>query len=340
MKRCGIMFVTVVVSVALMSAACVACAEDKVLTLRYADQMPAGDPTSLIAKAWCSEVEKRTNGRVRVRHYPGGTLSSPLQMYENVSKGVIDIGAHVLMYTPGRFPLMSLLYEYPIEYPSVSSVTGIVNEFYQKFRPKEFDEVKVLYFHCAPPAILLTRKPATRLDDLKGMKIRTMGQNAKVMSQLGAIGVGLPISEVYDAVSKGMIDGIVSPCVGMKEFRFAEVMKYALDYQGSAQVAVILVAMNKNKWNTIPPDVQKIIEGVDKEWPDKHAKVWEAMEKEARDYSINKGVKISKLSAEENAKWMAKASPLLNQYVVQMKQKNLPGEEALKFVRNLVKKGQ
>ncbi len=313
-------------------------AQQKVITLRYAHPMPAGDPSTVLSDEWGKEVEKRTNGRIKILFYPGATLSSPPATYENISKGVIDIGDHVLMYTPGRFPLMSLLYDYPIDYPDLASPMKIANEFYRHFRPKELDDVKVLFLHSMVPAILISRKPVTTLEDLKGMKVRTSGENAKIMEQFGAIPVGLPVMECYDAASKGMIDGITTGITAMESFRFAEVMKYVIEYTGSAQTVVVLTAMNKNKWNAIPSDLQKIIEDVSKEWPDKFTKVNELQSKTARDYSISKGVKITKLSAEENAKWKAKSTSSLNEYISKMKQKGLPGEEALKFVQDALKK--
>jgi TRAP-type transport system periplasmic protein len=312
-------------------------AQDKTITLRFSDQQPATSPIATAADQWCKEVEKRTNGKVKVRYYPGATLNSPLQMYESVLQGVIDIGSHFLGYTQGRFPLAQLLYDCPFEYPSATAAAKVASEFYLKFKPKEFDDTKVLYFHSSPPPILLARKPVNGLADLKGMKIRTMGQNAKIMAQFGAAAVGMPMPEVYDALSKGIVDGITNPYTAMKEYKLIDVTKYALEYKGPSFLGLAVVAMNKNKWNSIPPDSQKIIEAVSREWLVKHGAAWDNLEKEAKDYAISKGAKIAKLSAEENAKWASTAETVFQEMVAATKQKNLPGDEVVKFAKDTLK---
>ena len=85
--------------------------------------------------------------------------------------------------------------------------THLANAYYAKFKPKEFDEVKVMYFHGQPPGILHTKKPVNKLEDLKGMKIRTFGSNAEFMKLLGGIPVAMPMGDAYDAISKGVADG-------------------------------------------------------------------------------------------------------------------------------------
>lgn len=340
MKRFGICIAFVVAFSAVMLVAAQGVTRDKVITLRYAGQAVAGDPCSTIEEQWGQEIEKRTNGKVKVRYYPGATLSSPLQMYDSVLKGVTDIGSHFMGYTQGRFPLMEGLYTTPIEYPDVRWVIRIANQVYAKFRPKELDDVKVMYFHSSPPSILLSSKPVKSVADLKGLKVRAMNPGAQVMSEFGAIPVALPITDAYDAVSKGMLHAVTSPYTAMIQFKLAEVMKYATEYKGSMMVGIAVIAMNKDKWTALPSDVQKTIEQINTEWAIKHAEMWYKYENGAKDYSIKKGVQAITLSAEENAKWMAKAKVVADRYVTNMKQKNLPGGEMLKFVGEELKKAK
>jgi TRAP-type C4-dicarboxylate transport system substrate-binding protein len=96
--------------------------------------------------------------------------------------------------------------------------------------------------------------------------------------------------------------------------------------------------MNKNKWASISPENQKIIEKINQEWIEKEGAVWDKIDKDGREFATKLGVKTVKLSAEEDAKWAAKAHPLFDEYVKNMKTKNLPGDEVLKFVREFIKK--
>jgi TRAP-type C4-dicarboxylate transport system substrate-binding protein len=96
--------------------------------------------------------------------------------------------------------------------------------------------------------------------------------------------------------------------------------------------------MNKAKWNSIPPDAQKVIEEINKEFIEKQGKLWDKMDQDGKEFSTKRGNQVVKLSAEENQKWVKKIEPLFAEYAKKMKEKNLPGDKALKFVREYIKK--
>ena len=83
----------------------------------------------------------------------------------------------------------------------------MVNDYYKKFKPKELDDVKVMYLHAHGPGILHTKKPVDKLEDLKGMKIRSTGTVGKIVGALGATPVAMPMGETYDAFRKGLRTG-------------------------------------------------------------------------------------------------------------------------------------
>jgi TRAP-type C4-dicarboxylate transport system substrate-binding protein len=260
------------------------------------------------------------------------------QMYESVIKGVADVGNVMTGLTTSRFPLMQALWTTPIDYPNSLVATRIVNAVYAKFTPKEFDDVKVLYWHVSPQASLHTvKKPVLKVEDMKGMKIRCGDSPAKIVAEFGAAPVMLPMAEVYDGLSKGVIDGVVSVYEALKTFKTGDMLKYTTEIKSMAFTGVYAVAMNKNKWNSIPPDLQKIIEEINKEWAEKQGKLWDVKEQEGKEYGISKGLKIVKFSAEEQAKWDTKARPLTDEYITNTKKANLPGEELIKFVRDYLK---
>jgi len=313
-----------------------AFAQEKAITLRFTNIFPVGSKDSNISDQWCKEVEKRTNGAVKVRYYPASTLVSPPQVYESVVRGVVDVGNHVLNYTMGKFPLSEVL-DYPLGYPSGIVATKLMNEYYRKFKPKEFDEVKVMYFHGQSPGILQTKKPVNKMEDLKGMKIRTSGTTVGFISALGGSPVALPMPDAYDAISKGVADGITAPYNALEKWKLAEVIKYTTENHGTAYSSTFLIAMNKDKWASIPPQHQKTIEQINQEWIERHGKVWDETDKEGKEYTLKKGNKIIRLSAEEEARWVVKIQPMFEEYVKKMKERGLPGDEILKFARDYLK---
>jgi TRAP-type C4-dicarboxylate transport system substrate-binding protein len=286
---------------------------------------------------WGKDLEKRTKGRVKVNYYPAGTLVPAVQAYDAVTKGISDVGNHVLGYTVGRFPLTEVL-DLPLGYPNNTVPTRVANAFYAKFKPKEFDDVKVLWFHAQCPGIVHTRlKPVAKLEDLAGIKIRTYGSNAKLMSYLGGTPVAMPMTDVYDALSRGVAQGLMSSYEALEGFRIGEQVKYHTENFASSYTATFVVIMNKDKFNALPPDIQKIVDDMSKEYIDKYAAMWDEIEKSGKAYVLKRGNKIITLSKEEDARWAEKAQPILVDYVDRTKKKGLPGDVALKFVQDYLK---
>jgi TRAP-type C4-dicarboxylate transport system substrate-binding protein len=312
-------------------------AQEKVITLKVANWFPVAHKQTPLLESWGKDLEKRTNGRVKVNYYPAGTLVPAPQSYDAVTKGISDVGNHVLGYTVGRFPLTEVL-DLPLGYPNNTVPTKLANAFYDKFKPKEFNDVKVLWFHAQAPGIVHTKtKPITKLEDLKGMKMRTYGSNAKLMSLLGGTPVAMPMTDVYDALSRGVAEGLMCAYEATEGFRFGDQLKFSTENYATSYSAVFAIVMNKDKWNSLPPDIQKIIDTMSKEYIEKYAAMWDDIEISGKAYLVKRGNKINTLSKEEEAKWVEKAQPIFDEYVKKMKEKGLPGDEALKFARDYLK---
>ncbi|MCJ7494191.1 MAG: TRAP transporter substrate-binding protein, partial [Deltaproteobacteria bacterium] len=258
------------------------------------------------------------------------TLTPADKCYDGVVKGISDIGMSVLGYTRGKFPSTEVI-DLPLGYKSGVAATGLVNQYYQHFQPKELEEVKILYLHAHGPGILHTKKAVRKLEDLKGMRIRCTGLSAKVVSALGGTPVAMPMGDTYDALKRGMVEGSMAPQESLQGWKWGEVVKFTTESFGSAYSTAFFVAMNKEKWNALPPEIQKIIEQVNAEWIEKTGKLWDEIDEAGREFTLKLGNEIISLSPQENQRWAKAARPILDDYVSSMKAKNLPGEEALKF---------
>ena len=312
-------------------------AAEKQIILKVANWFPITHKQSPLLENWGKELEKKTNGAVKVNYYPAGTLVPAAQSYDAVTKGIADVGNHVLGYTVGKFPLTEII-DLPNGYPNNTVPTKLANAFYAKFKPKEFDEVKVLWFHAQAPGIIHTKnKPVTNLEDLKGLKMRTYGSNAKLMGYLGGTPVAMPMTDVYDALSRGVADGLMAAYEALEGFRLGEQVKYSTENYETSYSATFVIVMNKKKWNSLPPDVQKVIDAMSIDYIEKYAAMWDDIEKSGKAYVIKRGNKIITLDKAEQARWVEKAEPLFTDYTARMKAKGLPGDEALKFVRDYLK---
>ena len=298
--------------------------------LTYNTFFPVTHAHTVAANEWIKEIEKRTNGAVKITMFAGGTLSPPDQTYAGVMKGVSDIGMGVAAYNKGRFPLTEVL-EMPLGHKNGVQMTKLMNEFYKKFQPKEWGDTKVMYIHGYGPGQLHTKKPVRNLDDLKGLKIRCTGTSAKIVKALGALPVAMPQTEVYDALDKGVADGLLSPPEVLKGWRFAEVTKSTTISKGAGYSMTFWVAMNKKKWESLPEKDRAAIEQINQEWIEKTGQAWDMMDAEGTEFAKSKGHQCIELSAEEDLKWGKLVLPIRDEYVAEMKQKGLPGDEALKF---------
>ncbi len=255
-------------------------------------------------------------------------------------KGIADIAMSFQGFTRGRFPLTEVI-DLPLAWKSGRSATQIVNELNAKFQPKEYNDVKVMYLHAHGPGLFHTRnKDVQKLEDMKGLKIRTSGTLAPIAAALGAVPVALPMGETYDSIARGVADGTVAPYEGMEQWKLGEVCKYTIECFSIAYSAAGFVAMNKNKWASLPPDIQKIIEELNKEWIPVTGKVWDDVDKSGREYTMKRGNKIIILSKEEEARWAKAVQPLMGEYVANAKKKGVAGDEAMKFIQERMKQLQ
>lgn len=307
----------------------------KPIELSVSHLFPAAYGQAIAIADWTAEIERRTEGKVTFTLYPVGTLVSPVEMYEGVVKGATDIGMSCPSYTRGRFPLQEVL-ELPGLYPFNAVVTSRVgDDFCRKFKPEEFADTHLLYLHVHIPGTIMTvDKPVSALEDIKGMRIRATGMAAELVEALGAVPVPMPASDAYDALQKGVIDGTVGSPNMLKGWRFGEVTKYTTIAPEAGYVTGFFVAMNLDKWNALPRDMQKIFDEVSIEWVEYTGEAWNEMEIEGYKYAKEElGHTFITLPPEEAARWHERVIPLHNNYVKGVEAKGLPGKEALDFCK-------
>jgi TRAP-type transport system periplasmic protein len=313
---------------------------DRAFKLEFASYLPAQEGVSMMLQEWCKEVEKKTNGRVAITFHPGGTLVPITQTYDSVASGMTDIGFAQFANTPGRFPMMELL-DYPLGLKTSAASIKLVREYVSKFKPKELSDVKVLFLVSTTPAVMHSKKPINKLEDLKGRKIRTLGgPMVTALKLLGAVPVVIPTVDVYDSASKGVIEGTLSALPGLVTFKWGEVLPYTVNNYRTSNCAINFAVMNKDKWNELPPDIQQIVDKISDEYWEKGANVWDQMTADGiRTLTAAKHTFVS-LSAAEEDRWVKEIAPLYDTYVKEKSAKGLPAAEAMKFVQDWVKKNQ
>ena len=141
------------------------------IKLKFANYFPVIHKNTAFGQAFCDEIKKRTDGRVEINSYPGGTLLTAPKVAVGVSTGIADIGMAHCGYSRGRFPVMEIM-ELPIGSPSAYISTHVANDFYDKFKPKEWSAYYPLMFSTSPPAVLQTlNKPVQLLEKMLWRKL-------------------------------------------------------------------------------------------------------------------------------------------------------------------------
>jgi len=308
----------------------------EVIKLKYSNLFPPAHKNSILSEQWAKEIEKRTNGKVKVSYFPGNTLTPPTQTYDSVVKGIADIGQTLAAYAPGRFPLTEVM-GLPLGFTSGYQASKTCNEFYKKLKPKEYDDSKVMYIHGHGPGLFHTKKVVTSLDEIKGLRIKANTENAPIVTAVGGAPVAPPTTETYDAIQKGLIDGLLLPIEPLKGWKFADVIKAVVENHAMSYTAPIFVIMNKDKWNSLPKDVQETIEKVNDEWIEKQGAQWNELDKEARELAIQKGIKITTATKEQEAKTAEIMKPVIENWIKTNSAKGLPAKEAVDFCIQYIK---
>lgn len=287
---------------------------------------PKNEILNEVLKPWAEELEKRTNGEVKVKFYIGQTLAKTADQYDAVVDNIADISWGMHAFNKGRFPLMSAV-ELPFLSSSTEAGTKTVNELYKKFPElqKEHSDVHLLYLWATLPTQLHTaKKPIKTLEDLKGMKLACTPGMATTIKALGAIPVPLPPPKLYEILEKGVVDGVALPWASFKVWKLEEVTQYHTKADMGSVTA--WCAMNKSVWNKLSPEVQAIINEISADMSTQTA----ATVSKHRDIALKKyaaeGHEFFELSKEERARWIEKTAPITENWIKSMNKKRLPGK--------------
>jgi TRAP-type C4-dicarboxylate transport system substrate-binding protein len=299
------------------------------IKLSYANFPPAPTFPCVQMERWKTEVEKRTAGKVKVDTYPGGTLLSAKNMFDGVIAGTADIGCLATSYQPGAFPVVEAV-DLPLGWPNATVASATLWDLVDKYKPKEFEKVKVITMFTCPPANIMSMKAVRSLADIKGYELRASGTGAKILELLGAAPVAMPQSDVPEALQKGVIKGNVSSMEVLKDFKYAEYCRHVTS-NVNLFVVSFAVVMNKGKWESLPADVKKVIDDLQKEQA-----IWTG---QYVDNHVNNSLKWSKetykdfqmytLSKEELAKWYALLKPMDDKYLKEYEAKGIPTKAIL-----------
>ena len=334
-------------TVALGGAVLAGAAWAQQVTLRVHHFLPAqANVPRLAIEPWAKKIEAESGGRVKVQIFPamqmGGT---PAQLFDQARDGVADVTWTVLGYTPGRFPKMEV-FELPFITPNSDRAGEITSraawEFAQRFAADEFKDVKLIAVHTHGPGLFHTKQPVTGLESVRGMKIRGGTRIVNnMLTKLGATPVGMPVPQVTEALSKGVIDGTTIPWEVGPSLRVHEMVKNHTTFAGDKALYNMAFAfsMNKAKYESLPPDLKKVIDdNAGAETSAFFGKAMDQGDKSGREIATKAGNKITQLELAETQRWLRIAGSVEDDWVKEVRAKGIDGAQLAREARALLAK--
>jgi len=250
---------------AIGSAVATAPASAQNVSIKYSSWLPGNHWLNTSGMMpWMAEVEKATQGRVKIEQLPKAVGTPPTQ-FDVVLDGLADLSIIVTGYTPGRF-VFAEMGELPFSGEDAPTMSPIFDRLYRKHFAKlnEFKGVEVLsIFTVAPGHIFTAKRHIRAIDDIKGLKLRSPSNTAtRAITLLGAVPILKSSTEAYELLSSGAIDGSLMFYETVKSTNATALLHYGALVPGGLFNAVLAVVVNADKWKSIPEADRKAIMSV------------------------------------------------------------------------------
>ncbi|MFN4022430.1 MAG: TRAP transporter substrate-binding protein [Hydrogenophilus thermoluteolus] len=272
---------------------------------------------------WAKALEEKSNGTIKVEIYPGNTaFGNVAKQMDQVRAGVVDI-AHGLAGIPrGRMPRTAIM-DLPFLTRSADVASKTLWKLYQEgLVTEDYRGVKVLALHCHNPGLFHTRdKPVKTPEDVKGLRLRTPSPAiSETISYLGGTPVGLPPSQVYENLQKGVLDGTVFTWDAVGAFRLNEVLQYHTDAR--AYTTCFYFVMNRQRYENLPAEAKRAIDELSGDTlVARFGSWWDKWDAAGRADAEKRGHQIIELSDAERAHWQETLNPMINMYLEDLAQK-------------------
>ena len=330
-------------TLALAAAAFTPLASAQEVTLKVHFFLPATSfANTLFIQPWCERIAKESNQRMKCQTYPSMQLGgTPPQLFEQARDGVADVVWTLPGYTAGRFPSVEV-FELPFMMQNPEATSKALWDYVGQYAAAEFKDVKPLAFHVHGDGVFhMTNKPVRTAADLKGLKLRAPTRMTnKFMALLGATPVSMPVPQVGDALSKGVIDGAVVPYEVVPSVKIQELVKFHSETdptEPAFYTSTFIFAMNKAKYESLPADLKKVIDNNSGQaLSGMIGKAFLQADAEGKKLTAKNTTNVIPKAELEN--WKKLGQPLTDAWVADMNAKGHDGKQMLDGAKALIAK--
>jgi len=282
---------------------------------------------------WVTDMEKKTNGRWKIKLHYGGALAPPKENWDGIRAGMFQAAGICVAYTPGKAPLHTVS-ELPFIAPNENlNIIKLMVEMWKHPALKK----ELLKWNAVPllptglcQYHLMGNAPVRKVEDLDGKRIRIGGEIAKVLARFGAVPTLVPAPEVYEALSRGTIDLVGFPWTySYGAYKTYEVSKYVSLPMSLGTMSCFYIA-NKDAWDALPEEFKKI----HMQWYEKSAGIWADEYQKADDKWMpifKEKLEFIDFPKSERAKIIAKAQGFYDKWVEAREKEGLPGKEIYEY---------
>lgn len=255
---------------------------------------------------WINELESRTGGAVEVETFWEASLLGAQEIRDGVRDGRVQLGNMTYAYTPGDFPLTSMV-EVPFLGGSVGAQAEALNQMYannEAFRAEWEDQgIKVMSFVGIPSALTGSKEPVTSIDWFEGKTVRGSGFYVKALEAIGGVPAAIPVTDVYEAMQRGTIDaygGLIIDVIAPTGLH--EVGPYIHD-AGMGHYANSTFVMSLDAWNGLSPQLQALMEELNAQFVTELVRADGTATTTACNQILDEGGEVSIFAPEETARW-------------------------------------
>lgn len=288
---------------------------DKVYKITVTQHDPEASSTGEFLNNWAAEIEEKSGGAIDVEVYHGGTIAGPKDSLDAVLNGTVDIAWGLHAFYGGQFPVTSVFMLPCLDIEKATQGSAALWNFYQTtdYMDAEYANAHVLFLHtnCQSP-ISTKDKKIEKVSDLKGMALRgNSGPPATFIGDLGGSAEACAIGDLYSNLDKGLYGGCITDWHAIESFKLHEVCNYFLDE--NVGVSTYFLLMNQAKYDSLPADLQKVIDEVSAD-AGKYTDTWDKCQERVKAMD---GVaeKLYKLSDAERANLEAAAQKTTDAWI-------------------------
>ena len=293
---------------------------------------------------WANRVAEGSGGRIKIDIYPSMSLGgTPPELVRQVRDGVVDIIWTVNGYTPGQFPRTEV-FELPNVYTNNTTATNLaMRELFDEHLAEEYAGMQVIVLHVhAGQGIQMVDTPVRTSTDLEGKKMRIPTRTgAWILEALGSTPVGMPVPDLPQALSTGVVDGALIPWEIIPALKLQELTQYQVEGPNHERfgTTTFQISMNQGTWDSLPDDLKEVVNAQSGEdFAREVGQVWRDSEEGGIKVALDSGNELIVIEEAEMAKFRERMDPVVQRWVDEVTGAGIDGQALVEAARAAIAK--